>query len=453
MVETSKLNHVQKVILRLFLTGSYENVKRALVKLQSAEIVEIISQLRSSDQGKFLSILFTVRLAGEVLSELPEELAKSLIHDFSDDKIREMLIRIPPDDAVDLLSFLPEERGESILSSMSPEERFSLEKLIIFDEDTAGGLMTTQYIAVHDEVTVEEATKILKSKFPEEMEVYYIYVVDDTGHLVGTLPLNKLVLADHDNQVKNIMVPDPINVSPDTPQEEVARIVANFDLLAIPVVDEDHKLLGVVTFDDVIDVLEEEATEDIYHLANLDTEERLFTPIPKSVRLRSGWLLINLVAAMVAALTVSLFSATIEKYVALAILMPIIANMGGNAGIQSLTVVVRGLALGELDFSAGWKTTLKEVTVGLINGLITGFVMAIIAFVWYRSLLLAVIMFCSMVLTLIIAGFVGALVPMGLKWLKQDPALGSSIFVTMAADVGGFFIFLGLATVLLQIYG
>lgn len=452
MVESKSLNHVQRVILRLFLTGSYENVRRALAKLESAEIVDIISQLRSADQAKFLDILFLAQRAGEVLSELPDELAKSLLNAFTDEKINEMLLRIPPDDAVDLLSYLPEERAERVLSSMSDQQRFSLEKLIIFDEDTAGGLMTTEYIAIHDEAAISEAVHIVKTKYPE-MDIYYIYVVDDRGHLVGTLPLNKLVLADADSLVKNVMVPDPINLLPDTPQEEVARVVANFDLLAIPVVDEDHKLLGVVTFDDVIDVLEEEATEDIYHLANLDTEERVFTPVAKSVRLRIGWLMINLLAAITAALTVSLFSETIRQYVALAILMPIVANMGGNAGIQSLTVVVRGLALGELHFSAGWKATLKEVTVGLINGCMNGLIMGALTYAWYKNLTLSLIMFISMVATLVIAGFFGALVPMVLKWLKKDPALGSSIFVTMAADVGGFFIFLGLASVFLQLHG
>jgi len=450
-VETKKLNHVQRVILRLFLTGSYENVKRAIVKLKTAEIVEIVSELRHADQMKFLSLLFSVRRAGEVLSELPEELASTLLSEFPDEKIGQMLLRIPPDDAVDLLSYVEENRREKVLSTLSEPDRFSLEKLIIFDEDTAGGLMTTEYIAIRDTMTVEEAVKTIRTKYPE-LDVYYIYVVDDRGHLVGTLPLNKLVLAEGDAIVKNIHVPDPICISPETPQEEVARIVSNFDLLALPVVDDDHKLLGVVTFDDVIDVVEEEATEDIYLLANLNTEERVFTPVIKSVRLRIGWLFINLLAAMVAAFTVSLFSHTIEQYVALAILMPIVANMGGNAGIQSLTVMVRGLALGELDFSAGWKATLKEVSVGLINGLMNGLIMGIITYFWSRNLILAIVMFFAMVATLIVAGFFGALVPIVLKWLKKDPALGSSIFVTMAADVGGFFIFLGLATILLNLY-
>lgn len=452
MVETKKLNYVQRKILRLYMQGSYENVRRALMKLQPAEIIEIMSQLRSRDQSKVLGILFSIHKAGIVLSELPEALAKTLLDDFPDDKIKEMLLRIPPDDAVDLLHYLAEDRRENILSTMDTDERFALEKLIIFDEDTAGGIMTTHYIAVKQSATVDDAIKTLRTKYPGQ-DVFYVYVVDDRGRLVGTLPLTKLVLAESEMIVYDLMITDPIYVGPDDPQEDVARIVSNFDLLAVPVIDEDMKLLGVVTFDDVIDVMEEEATEDIYHLANLDTEERVFTPVAKSVRLRVGWLMINLFTAILAALTVSIFSDTIQKHVALAILMPIVANMGGNAGIQSLTVVVRGLALGELDFSAGWKTTLKEVVVGLINGIINGILMGGITYFWYGNLTLAVVMCIAMIVTLIIAGTFGAMIPISLKWLKKDPALGSSIFVTMAADVGGFFIFLGLATLTLKMFG
>jgi magnesium transporter len=274
--------------------------------------------------------------------------------------------------------------------------------------------------------------------------------VDDTNHLMGILPLRNLVFGSGAIEIKDLMVPDPVKVHPDTPQEDVARLVSDFDMLAVPVVDEENRILGVVTFDDIMDVMEEEATEDMYHMAGLDTAERVFTPVSRSVRLRIPWLIINLATAMLAALTVSLFRDSISKVVTLAVLMPIVAGMGGNAGSQSLTVVVRGLALGELEFASRWKAVLKEVAVGFCTGSLNGVIMGFLAYLMYGNLWLSLILFLAMVANLVLAGLFGALVPLILRWADKDPALGSSIFVTTATDVGGFFIFLGLATLLMN---
>ena len=362
-----------------------------------------------------------------------------------------MITRISPDDAVDLLTYLPEERQQTILSTLDREIRFELEKLLIFDRDTAGGLMTTEYAAVQEEYTVGETIQFLRKDYADR-DLYTVYVLDESRHLLGTVPINTLVISGEDVPVRSIMVSDPITITPDMPSERVAALVSNYDLLAIPVVDADRKILGVVTFDDVLDVLEEKATEDMYHLANLDKEERVFTPVSRSVRLRAGWLLINLCTAILAALTVSLFRDTIQSYVALAVLMPIVAGMGGNAGSQSLTVVVRGLALGELTFSGGWKAVLKEVNVGFYNGLIHGTIMGLICYFWFKNPILSIIMVLAMIATLTISGLFGALVPIILRWFRKDPALGSSIFVTTATDVGGFFTFLGLASLAFRFF-
>jgi magnesium transporter len=448
-MESKKLKQTQRIVLRLFMRGSHENIKRLITKLRPAESAELLAHIRRSDQIRFLQLLFEVRMAAPTIRELPAELAKELINEFTDDTISEIVRRLPPDDAVDLLAYLAEERQESILNRLTEKERWTLERLRLYEDDTAGGRMTTEYIAFPHETTTAEALDELREKY-RKSDLLYIYVVDDLGHLNGILPWRSLVFASGEEKIKDLMVRDPVRIQPDTPQEDVAKLVSDFDLLAVPVVDEENKIMGIVTFDDIMDVMEEEATEDMYHLAGLDTAERVFTPVSRSVRLRVPWLLINLGTALLAALTVSLFKDSISKFVALAVLMPIVANLGGNAGSQSLTVVVRGLALGELEFASQWKAVLKEVSVGFCTGSVNGLIMGLIAYLWYGNFWLSFILFVAMIANLLLAGLFGAVVPLLLKWANKDPALGSHILVTTVTDVGGFFIFLGLATVLMS---
>lgn len=447
-METKRLKQTQRVILRLFLLGSDERIKKLAPKLRPREIAEILAHLRRTDQIRFLVLLFDQRLAGATLRELPEELAKELIHELPDETVTQIIRRVPPDDAVDFLGYLPEERQEKVLGELDDKERWTLERLRLYDEDTAGGLMTTEYITLPHDLRAAEAVETLRSRF-RKSDLLYLYVVDEHKRLTGTLPVRNLVFSDPDTPIREITVHDPVTVHPEAHQEEVAKVVSDFDLLAVPVVDGENRIMGVVTFDDVMDVIEEEATEDMYHLAGLDTAERVFTPVSRSVRLRSPWLFINLGTAMLAALTVSLFKDTISQFVALAVMMPIVANLGGNAGSQSLTVIVRGLALGELEFASRWKAILKEATVGLCTGSMNGVVMGAIAYAWYRSLWLSLILFVAMMANLVLAGLFGALIPLLLRGAGKDPALGSHIFVTTVTDVAGFFIFLGLATLVM----
>ena len=246
------------------------------------------------------------------------------------------------------------------------------------------------------------------------------------------------------------MTADLISVRVDMDQEEVARQVAAYNLLAIPVVDEENKLVGIITVDDVIDVIKDEATEDIYRLAGVSTDERVFTPATESLRKRFPWLLVNLATAFIAAGVVGMFEKTIGVWVALAVFMPVVPGMGGNAATQTLTVIVRGLALGELTWGNSRKALLKEVLVGLGNGVATGIVAALVAWAMYRQPSLGLLLFFSMVINLFVAGAAGTLVPLGLKAMKVDPALASTVFITTFTDVCGFAAFLGLATVFLR---
>ena len=275
--------------------------------------------------------------------------------------------------------------------------------------------------------------------------VFYLYVVDERKHLVGVTSLRRLLLVSPETPLKRIMTADLITARVDIHQEEVARQVASYNLLAIPVVDEENKLVGVITVDDIIDVIKDEATEDIYRLAGVAGDERAFTPAGESLRKRLPWLGVNLVTAFIAASVVALFEGTIERITALAVFMPIVAGMGGNAATQTLTVIVRGIALGELSWSNSRKALVKEATVGLGNGIVLGLVAAAVAWATRGSPVLGLVLGAAMVINMFVAATAGTLVPLGLRAANIDPALASSVFITTLTDVAGFFSFLGLA--------
>ena len=280
--------------------------------------------------------------------------------------------------------------------------------------------------------------------------VFYLYIVDARRHLVGVTSLRRLLLVSPETPLKRIMTPDVISVRVDTDQEEAARLVASYNLLAIPVVDEENKLVGVITVDDVIDVIKDEATEDIYRLAGVTSDERVFTPPGESLTKRLPWLAVNLVTAFIAASVVSLFEHTIDQVVALAVFMPIVAGMGGNAGTQTLTVIVRGIALGELNWGNTRKALFKEALVGLGNGLVLGTLGALVVWLMKGNPVLGGVLGLAMVINMFIAATAGTLIPLGLRAMKVDPALASSVFITTFTDVAGFASFLGLATVFLK---
>jgi magnesium transporter len=332
---------------------------------------------------------------------------------------------------------------------MRPKESGVVENLLEYDEQTAGRIMNPHVFALNEDMTVGEAITELQNNRDVEM-VFYLYVVDDRKHLVGVVSLRRLLLVSPETPLKRIMTADLISVRVDMDQEEVARQVAAYNLLAIPVVDEENKLVGIITVDDVIDVLKDEATEDIYRLAGVSGDERAFTPPGESLRKRLPWLGINLATAFLAASVVAIFEPQIALLPALAIFMPIVAGMGGNAGTQTLTVIVRGIALGELTWSNSRKALLKEVVVGLGNGIALGIVAALIVWAVRGNFLLGAVLGMAMIINMFVAAAAGTLVPLGLRAANIDPALASSVFITTMTDVFGFFSFLGLAAVFAQ---
>jgi len=332
---------------------------------------------------------------------------------------------------------------------MRRRESAQVESLLEYGDQTAGRIMNPQVFALNEDLTVAESITELQNARDVEM-VFYLYVVDVRRHLVGVTSLRRLLLVSPETPLKRIMAPDVKSVRVDTDQEEVARQVASYNLLAVPVVDEENKLVGVVTVDDVIDVIKDEATEDLLRLAGVSGDERVSTPAAESLRKRLPWLAINLITAFLAASVVALFESTIEKVTALAIFMPIVAGMGGNAATQTLTVVVRSLALGELEWSNARVAVTKEAVVGLGNGVVLGIIAALVAWITKGDPMIGLILGMAMVLNMFVAATAGTLIPLGLKAMKVDPALGSSVFITTFTDVVGFASFLGLATVFLR---
>ncbi len=362
----------------------------------------------------------------------------------SAEEIARLVQQVPSDDAAALIDHLPKELSAAVLELMGRKESVEVENLLEYAEQTAGRIMNPDVFALSEDMTVGEATAALQGSRDVEM-VFYLYIVDSRRHLVGVTSLRRLLLVSPETPLKRIMTPDPISARTDMDQEEVARLVASYNLLAIPVVEESNKLVGIITVDDVIDVIKDEATEDLYRLAGVSSDERVFTPASESLRKRMPWLIVNLATAFLAAGVVAVFQRTIDSWVALAVFMSIPAGMGGNAATQTLTVIVRGIALGELTWLNSRKAILKEIVVGVGNGVATGVIAALVCWAMKGDPRLGVILALAMIINLFVAGLAGTLIPLGLKAARVDPALASTVFITTFTDVCGFASFLGLA--------
>lgn len=426
-----------------------EALASAFDQVHPADAAQLLAELEPAEVARYLEIM-GIGEALTVFEFVPFEVQKEALGYLSRETLTELITQMRPDERADLVEEMDEPFKEQLLSHLIQAERQNILRLITYPEDSAGAHMTTDYAELRPDLDVRAAmTQIRMQAFTKET-IYYAYVVDHNKKLIGILSLRDLIMARPERLVRDVMHRNVISTRVDADIEEVSKEMVHYDFLAMPVVDAEGRLVGIVTFDDVFDVMTEEATEDMYLLANLDTDEKINSPLLRSVKLRIPWLLINLCTAAIASYTVSLFSDTIASFVVLASLMPLVAGLGGNAGTQSLTVVVRALALGEIKVRGNWRVFFKETGVGLLNGLICGLVMATVAYVWHGNLWLSLILWLAMTMNMIVAATFGALVPITLRKLNLDPALGSSIFVTAATDTGGFFIFLSLATLLLQ---
>ncbi len=431
------------------------NLRAFLAMAEKAEPADLGDVLSSLDEEDRLSVVKTLprRLSGAALVEMPdeaqvEETLESLAAE-APEAVREIVEGLPDDEAADLVGGLDPEDQARILASV--EDREDIEELLRYDPESAGGLMTAQVVTVLDSSSAGEAIESLRRQAEEIQDFSQVYVVDEADHLLGVLPIKLLVTSRADRPVREVMEDTEIRVPPELDQEEVARMMSRYNVPAVPVVDGGGRLLGQVTFDDVIDVVEAEQTEDLLKFGGTSAEEELAASWTEAVRRRLPWLLVNLVTAFVAGAVVYFFQAELVKAIALTIWMPIIAGMGGNGGTQALAVTVRRVALGQIPQGRAASVIGKEVLAGLTNGMVVGLVATAVALSLGHGGKLGLVVFLALTGNLFVAGFAGAFIPLALSRLGIDPAVASSIFVTTFTDVCGFLLLFGLAGLLLGV--
>lgn len=439
---------ISKEELRNFLLHATDEQLAEMIEfIHPVDILEVIHEYKEDED------VIMKRLPSEILAEIVDEEEDEekygLLSHFSDTEQMVILEEMSSDEITDLVSVLDEAESEDVLSKMNVEDRQEVRELLSYDADTAGGLMASEFISLSQHMSVLQTLEYLQKAAQDAEMAYYLYVVDQSNVLTGVVSLREIVAHSFDTLIRDIANPNVISVPASTDQEEVARIFSKYSFLMMPVVDEHDHILGVITVDDVMDIIEEENTEDIHRLAQINEEEKVDGSLIESLKSRLPWLLINLLTAFLASSVVAVFSGTIEKVVALAAVNPIIAGMGGNAGTQSLTIVVRGIALGELTGDNARRVFFKEFGVGILSGVSIGLVVALICGVMQQNPIFGLVVGLAMLLNMAFATIAGYAVPVILKKINVDPALASSVFVTTVTDVLGFFFFLGLATLFL----
>ena len=408
---------------------------------EPADLADVLAAL---DEDERLAVVQALppELSSQALAELPEDAhAEQTLAALSPERAAEIVEELEDDDAADILRELGPEAQEAILQEV--EDRTEVERLLKYEEETAGGRMTTHLVTVRDTATAADALEEIRRQSEEVEDFYQVFVVDGDRRLVGILPFKSLVVSRPERQIREFMEPADISVKPDLDQEEVARLMARYNLPSVAVVDDTGRLLGRVTFDDVIDVVEAETTEDLLKFGGVSPDEELAAPWTDSVRSRLPWLYVNLLTAFLAGGVVYWFQDTLQRTVILTVWMPIIAGMGGNAGTQALAVTVRRLALGLIPEHRLLGVVGKEVLVGVTNGLAVGVVVGLVAALLGEHPMLGLVVFMAMTVNLLVAGFAGAFIPIVLERFGVDPAIASSIFVTTFTDTFGFLLLLG----------
>lgn len=429
-------------IVSILEDGQYEAMQELV---EHVHPVDILTAVHEREDARQLLDKLPTELLADIVDEEEVEDKYQLLMLFSKRKQAEILNCMASDELADLLNELEDAKQNELLKLLRKDNREEAQELMKYDSETAGGLMATEFLAIYEHKTVLETIQYLRKEVDAET-TYYLYVIDKQRHLKGVVSLRDIITSDFEVKIQEILNPNVIVLFAQQDQEEVARQFDKYGFLLMPVVDNDHRLIGVVTVDDVIEVITEEATEDIHHLAGINKEEKVDGTLFESVKSRLPWLCVNLVTAILASSVINLFSDTISKIVALSAVMTIISGMGGNAGTQSLTIVVRGLSLGEVDKENAMQILRKETGVGLVTGIVIGIFVSLIALYYEFNPMFGVVAGVAMILNMICATLAGYSVPLILQRMKIDPALASGVFVTTVTDVLGFFFFLGLAT-------
>ncbi len=411
-----------------------------LDSMHPADQADVFEALDEEDQPKVLALLSGEGIA-HLLGHLEDEQRRSVVDDMPRATLARVLDASDYDVAVDILRTIPPAEAVMTLSQMNTAAEVT--PLLAHADESAGGLMTRGYIAVHRDMTASEVIDFLRATKPAAEEAYYLYVLDAANHLQGVVNLRQLIVSDPETRLEDVMEPEPIAVAVETDQEEAANLMQHYRLRSLPVVDEEGVLSGVITSDDIIDVIQDEATEDMYYIAGLPGDDSLQAPLQLSARKRIPWLMVSLATSFMAGAVVALFEGTIEQAAALVVFMPIIAAQSGSAGIQTVTIVVRGIALRELEAAEAWRALRKEIALGVIRGVLFGLLVGAAAYLWQGEWAWGVVVGGAMLLNMIVAGLLGMLIPMTLRALKFDPAIASGILLVSFTDILGFLMLLG----------
>jgi magnesium transporter len=448
-MQSFELDKTDILKIKQALEGEEQDLLLLLGEYHASEIAIIFESISLESQKKIINLL-PIELASEIISEMSHEAhPEELLIDLEPEKRQEIVEELDYDDATDIISQMDEHDQQEILDEMDKEDAVNIRNLMTYPEDTAGGLMNTQLIKVDVEMSKKQAIDQIILQSEEIEEFYTVYVVDHTDVLQGIVSLKDIIKAKANAKIADLVNIDFVYVKADVDQEEVADLISQYNLTSIPVVDVNMRLLGRVTFDDVIDVMEKESTEDILKFSGVSEDEELSGNWIEAVKSRLPWLILNLGTAFLASSVIRYFEPTVTKIVVLAGYMTIIAGMGGNAATQALAVTVRRITLSDLTDHQAYRTVTKELTVGLINGAVNGLIVFLFAYFYDDNLLLGVVIFIAMTGNLLIAGITGAGIPLLLKRVGIDPAVASSIIITTFTDVFGFLLLLGLASKLL----
>ena len=435
-----------KVVKEKIINNDAIFINNSFKEMHPADAADIIEHLTENDRENLIK-LSSFKIDPEVFIELNESIQSEIVKYLPTNSITDIIKNLESDDAIKILENLDEQNKETLLNSLPPKDRFALKESLSYPEDSAARLMQREFTAIPNNWSVGQTIDYLRENKDLPDEFLEIFIVDSEFKPIGTVPASKVLRTSRESKMQSIMLETQLSIPVDMDQEEVGHIFENYNLNSACVVDKSNKLVGMITSDDMLTVLKEEAEEDTLRLAGVGDEEITDGVFTKTKR-RFNWLLLNLLTAFLATWVISIFGATIEQMVALAFLMPIVASMGGNAGMQTLAVTVRAIATNDLSENNFVKTVTKEFAIGVLNGIIFAIISALIVQLWFKDIYLSLIISISMVLNMIVAGLFGILVPVSLKRFNVDPAIASSVFVTTITDVIGFLSFLGIGAYL-----
>lgn len=436
---------------RLLRRHARTNLIKLIQKTHPADLAVLFRHFAEEEQQALFQLFCETEHIDDFISEADESIITFLLEDETPEKIVRIFNFLGSNDQAYVLGLLPEELSSQVLSLLQADEQEEVEELMAYPEDSAGAMMYTEVFTLHEDTLARDAINVIQDQEDAEM-VFYLYVIDDDNRLVGVISLRDLVTTPPDTPLKDIMIKHVHSVRAETDQEEVARVVSRYNYVAVPVVDHEDRLLGIVTVDDVVDVIREEATEDFLQMAGVGKDREILLKSPwESAKTRLPWLFASWIGGIMAATIIGVFQYALESFIALAAFIPVILGMGGNIGTQSSTIIVRGLATGRIDFGNEFKIIFKEVQVGLLLGVFYGILLGVFAYFRFLDgpVLLGVVVGLSVTASMLIAATIGTFVPLLLKKLNVDPAIATGPFVSTSIDMLGVAIYFGIATALL----